>query len=223
MTVFAFIINYNRLTLPSKMADFLADCDGVTPVIVDNNSDYPPLLEYYETTPHKVIRLDFNYGSVCVWHERVRVLDDYGLQGGFIVTDPDLRIDHIPKDWLHVLQTGLDRHEFACKSGFSLRINDLPDTDVAARAKGIEASYWNEPLDGGKYYKAYIDTTFCLCRSRLHDFPAVRAAPPYDAIHVPWYYRSAADVPEDEMYYLHATKARGSTYYTDIILEHLSK
>ncbi len=218
MTTFAFIINYNRLTLPSRMADYLASCDGVEPVIVDNNSDYPPLLEYYETTPHEVIRLNFNFGSVGVWHPAVSVLDDYDLHGGFIVTDPDLDISHIPKDWLQVLQEGLDRHQFACKSGFSLRIDDLPDTLVGNQARTHEAGYWNNKLDD-KYYSAYIDTTFCLTRTRLHDFPAVRAAPPYCARHVMWYYTSKDDIPPDELYYIQSTKSRGSTYWTDRVAE----
>jgi hypothetical protein len=39
----ALIINYNRLTLPVTMADWLSK-RNIEPVIVDNNSDYPPLL-----------------------------------------------------------------------------------------------------------------------------------------------------------------------------------
>ena len=212
-----FIINHNRLDLPRRMADFIADAPDVEPIIVDNNSDYQPLLDYYETTLHEIIRLKFNYGSVGVWHpDNIGILDERGLNGGFIVTDPDLRIDHIPGDWLHVLQTGLDRHDFACKSGFSLRIDDLPDTDIGRQARELETSYWLNKLDD-RYYNAYIDTTFCLCRTRLHDFPAVRAAPPYDAIHVPWYYESLAAVPPDELYYMQSEKARGSTYWTSRI------
>ncbi|KKK59817.1 hypothetical protein LCGC14_3030560, partial [marine sediment metagenome] len=87
-----FIINYNRLTLPSKMADYLAGCN-VKVVIVDNNSDYPPLLEYYETTPHEVMRLDNNLGNVAVWY--CGALDKYGVTPDqrYVITDPDLNID----------------------------------------------------------------------------------------------------------------------------------
>ena len=106
MTV-AFIINYQRLTLPSKIADYLAACD-VRVIILDNNSDYEPLLEYYEETPHEVCKLGFNYGSAAPWHPEAGVLDKYDVHENFIVTDPDLQIDHIPGDWLYVLREGLD-------------------------------------------------------------------------------------------------------------------
>jgi hypothetical protein len=47
----------------------------------------------------------------------------------------------------------------------------------------------------------------------------VRSAPPYVARHVPWYYTARDEIPEDEMYYLNSTKSRGSTFWTDKILE----
>lgn len=44
----ALIINWNRLEYPKNMADWLAENGTVEPIIVDNGSTYPPLLEYYE-------------------------------------------------------------------------------------------------------------------------------------------------------------------------------
>jgi hypothetical protein len=40
------IINYNRLLLPSKLADWVFK-RGCEPIFIDNNSDYKPLLNYY--------------------------------------------------------------------------------------------------------------------------------------------------------------------------------
>jgi hypothetical protein len=167
-----FIINFNRLNLPKNMADYLSDCDGVEPIIIDNNSDYPALLEYYKTCPHKVEKMDRNWGNCVVWISGI--LDKYNLQGNFIVTDPDLDISHIPKDFLHILQTGLDRHKFACKAGFGLDIKNLPDTEIARLAIVWEQLNWSNKVDK-LFYKAPIDTTFCLCRTRLHDFAAIRS------------------------------------------------
>lgn len=197
--IYAFIVNFNRLTLPSKMADFIADSPGVTPVIIDNASTYPPLLEYYETCPHKVIQLDRNWGNCVVWHGPgpQAILNEFGLDGNFIVTDPDLDLEGIPNDWLHELQTGLDLFPDRWKCGFSLRIDDLPPG--VNHWQGIE---WSHPVMGKRFYLASIDTTFCLCRTRKHDFGGVRTGPPYMARHVPWYYRTIEDLPEDELYYL---------------------
>ena len=198
---YAFIINYNRLTLPRKMADYLAGCDGnIIPVIIDNNSDYEPLLEYYKTCPHKVERFDRNMGNCVVWI--TDILDRYNLEGNFIVTDSDLQIDHISNDFLEFLQEGLKKYEWACKSGFGLEIKDLPNTKVANEAKGWERQNWYHRLDSN-FFNAPIDTTFCLCRTRLHDFKAIRTDYPYVAKHMPWYW-TKENIPDDEKYYFNS-------------------
>lgn len=220
-TTIAFIINYNRLTLPRRIAEYLASCDGVEPVFLDNDSSYEPLLEWYEQCPYRVVRLGFNYGSAAVWHPQPAVLDRFGLDGHFVVTDPDLEIDHIPKDWLGVLKEGLRRHDFACKAGFSLQIDDLPNTEVGRQARGNQSIEWGHRIGNTIYYRSSIDTTFCLCRSRLHDFPAVRTGKPYQARHVPWYYTSWDDLPDDEKYYLESITPYKSNYWSGIIGENL--
>jgi hypothetical protein len=182
------------------MADFIADSPGVTPVIVDNCSTYPPLLEYYDKCPHKVIRLKANFGNCVIWHgpgNNQAILNEYGLDGHFIVTDPDLDLTGIPKDWLHELETGLDLFPDRWKCGFSLRIDDVP-AGIDHR-QGME---WTRPVHNGRFYLASIDTTFCLCRTRRHDFGGVRTGPPYMARHMPWYYQSVEELPDDELYYL---------------------
>lgn len=198
--VLAFIINHNRLSLPRRMADFIADSPGATPIIVDNASTLPELLSYYKTCPHKVIRLDRNWGNCVLFHgpgNNQAILNEYGLQGNFIITDPDLELDNIPKDWLHELQIGLDHYPERWKCGFSLQIDDLPDG--VRHQQGME---WTQPRENGRFYLASIDTTFCLCRTRKHSFSAVRTGPPYMARHIPWYYQRVEDLPPDELYYL---------------------
>jgi len=194
-----FIINRDRLTLPSRMADYLADCDGVYPVIVDNGSTYPPLLEYYETTPHVVELTGGNGCSTVMWYN-VPLREKYDISERFILTDPDLILDGVPRDFLHLLHLGLDKYSWAEKAGFSLEIDDLPNTEVGRAARAHETGMWSNRLDG-QFYKAIIDTTFCMVR-KIHDFPAVRTARPYTAKHAPWYYTSLDDIPPDELYYM---------------------
>ena len=89
----ALIINFNRLTLPVAMADWLAD-HGCEPIIVDNGSDYPPLLRYYAEHPSRVLRLEANYGHTVIW-DRPQVLTQLGIQERFIMTDPDLALEGV--------------------------------------------------------------------------------------------------------------------------------
>lgn len=205
----AFIINYNRLTLPKAMADYLADVPNVKVIIVDNDSTYPPLLEYYEHTPHVVERMGANFGNCVVFHPESYLKDKYDLKNGqrFIVSDPDLDLSGIPTNFLQLLNHGLDKYKWAAKAGFSLRIDDLSE-EMRSNVIGWESGYWT-PLDA-QFYGALIDTTFCLCRGFVNDFKAIRTAPPYIARHVPWYY-TPDNIPEDERYYLE-TAGKWSTF-----------
>lgn len=209
-----FIINYNRLTLPANMADYITDCPGVYPVILDNGSTYPPLLEYYETTPHEVKLLGGNWCSTAVFF--CGVIEEYNVPERYMMTDPDLILDDIPKDWLHLFHLGLDRYPWAQKAGLSLEIDDLPDTKIGRAARAHETGMWANKLDD-QFYRAIIDTTFCMVR-KIHDFPAVRTARPYTARHAPWYYTCKDDIPADELYYTRTSEPR-SNYWAKRIGE----
>ena len=193
----ALIINYQRVTLPSKMADFLAGC-GIDPIFVDNNSDYPPLLEYYHNCPYEVLRLTQNYGHRVIWD--AGVLDRLGVTGNHIITDPDIDLSGIPKDFLHVLEEGLLRYPQFDQCGFSLETEDLPNTESGRAVRAWEAGYWKKPLDN-MYFEAPIDTTFALCKQRDYVFWGIRTNRPYIAKHVPWYYTDLTQLPDDEAYY----------------------
>lgn len=197
------IINYNRLGLPKKLADWCFN-HGVDPVFIDNHSDYKPLLAYYKKDcPYQVIRLTENYGHRVVWV--ANILNRLKIKGGYIVTDPDLDLTGIPDDFLSVLKEGLELYPWASKCGFSLEIKDLPEGKV----KRWETQFWNLPLgDDCKYFNAPIDTTFALYRAgsfphvNCLDF-ALRTNRPYTAKHVPWDYEKKGykGLPDDEKYY----------------------
>ena len=68
----ALIINFNRITLPLKLASWCQN-HGLEPIIIDNHSDYIPLLEYYATRcPYYVLRMDKNYGHQVIWSQKDR-------------------------------------------------------------------------------------------------------------------------------------------------------
>jgi hypothetical protein len=201
----AFIINFNRLSLTVNMANYISDC-GVEPIIVDNKSNYPPLLDYYKNSPYKIERLPENYGNKAVWCSGI--LDKYKIDRNFIITDPDLDISNIPKDWPEVLVECLRKYPHADKIGFSLEINDLPETQLKNTIIEKEIDFWHHPIND-QFFDARIDTTFALYRNRGEkirkyewDYSAIRTNRPYTARHVPWYYTSINDIPADERYYM---------------------
>ncbi len=196
----ALIILYNRLNYPVKIAEFLSS-HGIDPVFVDNNSDYPPLLNYYKRTSFEVLRMDQNYGYKVVWDQGI--LNKLGITGNYIVTDPDLDLSGIPDDFLSVLEEGLRRYPQFSKCGFSLEINDLPPTEF--NPIGWEKQFWQHPLDN-MYFNAAIDTTFALYKSPDYSLKALRTNRPYTCRHMPWYYYDFEDMPADEQYYFKTCK-----------------
>jgi hypothetical protein len=181
--------------------------NGLEPIVIDNHSDYPPLLEYYNTIPCNVLMLDANYGHTAIWTQGI--IDKLGITGRYIITDPDLSYEGVPGDFLNVLNAGLDKYLQFHKCAFSLEINDLPDTEEGNLVKNVyEKKYWApEAVLDDMYFYADTDTTFALYRetSREYNHSAIRTNRPYTARHLSWYYTDFNLLPEDEQnYYLTA-------------------
>jgi hypothetical protein len=207
----ALIINYNRLTLPQKLAAWLA-ATGCEPIIIDNNSDYPPLLDWYLNAPYRILAMDANYGHRVVWTTDVLRQLGIGPQERYLVTDSDLDCDGVPYDFVDVLSAGLDKYPHVPKCGLSLEINDLPYTQSAQYVRNrCELRYWTKPLDA-MYFDAPVDTTLALYREgwATYALEAIRTNRPYTARHVPWYYTDLASLPEDEQYYFNTANESSS-------------
>ena len=194
------VLVYNRLVLPVKLAEWVSE-RGCEPVFIDNNSDYPPLLEYYKKTPFQVLRLPSNYGHTTLW--QYPLLQKLGIKERFIYTDPDLDLTGVPDDFVQVMENGLNKYPQYSKCGLSLEINDLPDTKEGNFIRtGPEAPYWKSPLDD-LYFHADTDTTFAMYQYPIGEYghSAIRINRPYTCRHLPWYYTTFEDLPEDEKHY----------------------
>jgi hypothetical protein len=190
----------DRLTSLLELIGWLEGVGVGEIYLLDNDSAYEPLLEYYEATPHTVIRLGANYGRLSAWAadgvmDRVR-----GRR--FVFTDPDIvPDDRCPPDAIARFAELLERYPAITKAGFGLRIDDLPDhyphkRDVVA----LERTWWRKRVERGVYF-APIDTTFALYRPDAEQHgPALRTGPPYVARHTSWYL-DFDDLPPDEAFY----------------------
>lgn len=199
----AFIINYNRLTLPVAMAEWLSE-RGCVPVFIDNNSNYQPLLDYYQETHYAVVRMRANLGHTVMWSkDGWDILNDHVGKKRYIVTDGDLDLSAVPDDFLKVLNRGLDKYDTFDKCALSLEINDLPDTKEGNYIREHEAKYWMNALDD-EYFYADTDTTLAMYRGgiRRYSHCAIRTNRPYTARHVPWYYDKFSYLSEEDQNYL---------------------
>ena len=206
------INNFNRLAYLEQLIAWLERAGYRKIYIIDNNSDYPPLVEYYRQSPHTVFRLNRNQGHFSIWETIIfsRFSRDY-----YVYTDPDIVPDETcPSDIMSYFKSLLEAYPWAKKVGFGLRIDDLPD-HYALKQQVIqwETQFWQRPVQQD-VFDALIDTTFALYRPGAKggaDGPAIRTAGKYIARHMPWYENSQA-LDDETLYYLRSCSKASSWY-----------
>jgi hypothetical protein len=197
-----FIVNRNRLGALRLLVDWLCAAGTRRVVIMDNASDYPPLLRYYEQLPEgvKVMRLPENHGPYVLWEQGVHKL----LETPYVVTDSDVvPADCCPKDLIGALLAALQRWPDAKKVGTALRIDNLPDGYIDAdTVRKWESQFWEHPVAPG-VFAAPVDTTFAIYPARgefSNEACNLRLGHPYIAEHTPWYAEEVT-LGEEERYY----------------------
>lgn len=206
------INNRNHLTYLLRLIASLEKRGYHNINIIDNNSTFPPLLEFYRTCPHKVYMLNDNVGFCALWD--TTVFDDFKGQY-YVYTDSDLElVEECPADFLVVLYYLLNRYNLG-KIGLSLPINDLP-AHFENRAEVIE---WEREFQKEKVeklaYLAPVDTTFALYKPDSFGYAGLlssfRTSFPYSARHLPWYENTRELTPEQRYYY---TNSKTSTHWS---------
>ena len=195
------IVVRDRLACLDELVTWL-EANKVTEIhLVDNDSSYPPLVSYLDSSPHHVWRLGTKLGHEAPWV--IGLVAELSSRGSFVVTDPDVIPDEAcPPDVFDHLQRLLDRHADVDKVGLGLRIDDLPDHGQHRdQVVAWESRYWNDEVEPG-VFRAAIDTTFALYRAAAehHIDRSLRTGWPYVARHLPWYL-DPERLPAEESYY----------------------
>ena len=203
-----YIVSYNRLTYLQQMLTWLENYGYSNIIIIDNNSNYEPLLKFYETCKHKIIRMDKNYGHTVLYKSKLFFWQR--MFGFYVLTDPDLApIEDCPGDFIEQFMKVMNDYPGYYKVGFSLKIDDIPD-EYYAKHEVIawESQFYERPLKNSgrnfEIYKAKIDTTFALHSPGIYhsiivrNFNAIRVGSPYQLRHLPWYVVQRSS--EDEFY-----------------------
>jgi hypothetical protein len=196
------INNRNRLSYLLALIEWLEKRKFYNIYIIDNNSSYPPLLQYYNITRHKVFRLNKNVGHMALW--KTDIYDRF-KRNYYVYTDPDvLPMEDCPDDFMEYFMQKLNQYKSIEKIGFGLKIDDLPE-HYSDKKKVIEweEQFWARKVEEN-IYDAHIDTTFALYRPLTnylaHGVRAYRTAGRYIARHLPWYENSAMPTEEDSFY-----------------------
>lgn len=203
------INNYNRLKMLSTLIHSLENRGYHNLYIIDNQSTYPPLLEYYTKLPYPVYMLNKNVGYLALF-ETGFFKQFHGSY--YAYTDSDLEIlPECPDDFMEKFISLLQKYPKALKAGFSLYLKDLPDHyKLKEEVVKWESTFWKEEIEPN-VFKALIDTTFAVYKPYFVGEPidpdcfCIRTGYPYSARHLPWYINSE-NLDEEELYYLRHIK-----------------
>lgn len=196
------INNRNRLGYLKVMLEWLQKSGFTNIILLDNDSNYEPLLQFYKQCGHEVIYLKKNYGHLALWKSDVykRFYNDY-----YVYTDPDLiPVQECPPDFMQHFMQLLNKYPGKEKVGFGLKINDLPDHyERKTEVISWEKKFWEREIEKD-VFDAAIDTTFALYKpytnGALWVQNALRTGGSYVMRHLPWYENSASPTEEDVFY-----------------------
>lgn len=200
-----FINARDRLGVMKKLIDWLLDAGYRKLIVLDNDSTYPPLSEYYAALERdrrvKIIRLGKNLGYKALWLSNI--LERLKISTPYVYTDPDvLPIERCPKDFLKRLMKLLDGNHELRKVGLGLIYDDITFFD-RTRIQQFEATLYDGSRVGDEIYFAQVDTTFALYANVRHynlRF-SLRTLGDLQIYHLPWYF-DYDNLPDDEKYYI---------------------
>ena len=205
-----FINSFNRLGCLKKIVNWLLDAGYRCIYILDNDSSYEPLLQYYEALKTKggcvkVIMLEKNMGHTALWDSGI--LEKLNIDSPYVYTDSDVvPSEECPKDVLLHLLNVLEKYSFLKKVGLGLVTNDITFFDKE-KIRAQEKNFYRHKMEDGVYFGA-VDTTFALYRNYRHYniYVSARTTGKYMARHLPWYY-DYNNLPDDEQYYVEYANA----------------
>jgi hypothetical protein len=196
-TIPIIIINFNQLFYLKQLISFLEQKKTKNIIIIDNNSSYPPLLDYYNEINNRVTihRLNENLGHLVLWKKR-ELFKKY-TKGFFVLTDADIVPNsNLKEDYLNGLLKMLLKHKTKSKVGLALKIDDIPNAFILKEnVINWETKFWISEIEKN-VFDAEIDTTFALYwpkTDRLINylypsfFNALRIGGEYIATHGGWY------------------------------------
>lgn len=204
------INNRDRLTTTKKLVEDLLDRNTQEIWIIDNDSTYPPLLDWYNKVSSEVKVLKYhNGGHLALWSLGVvnQIQEDW-----VFYTDSDIELNpNMPKDYQRTM-LDIANHYGHIKVGCAIAIDDIPDfywlKDQVLRN---ENRWWLEQV-GPDIYLADTDTTFNL-NKKADLYRSVRVAGDFTCKHKPWYI-DINNLDEEEQYYYDRYDGWSNTQYT---------
>ncbi|MDO4204073.1 MAG: hypothetical protein Q4D07_06240 [Selenomonadaceae bacterium] len=206
-----FINSRDRVGCLMMLVEWLLNAGYRNLIIIDNDSSYPPLLNYYNDIEKdsriRVVRLGKNIGHTALWDSGI--LEDLDIKTPYAYTDSDLLpLEECPANFVQELLRILRKYPSLKKAGPGLYLDDLQG-NFAVELRSWQEQFYSAPIEAEIYYGA-VDTTFAVYRN-IRSYVvmnSVRTKGRIQMRHLPWYYDGYDDMPEDEQYYArHANRS----------------
>jgi hypothetical protein len=205
------INNRNLFTWVVEMVNKIKTYEGVGEIIIiDNGSDYPPLLEWYDTNPCTIHRAE-NIGHAAPW----QVLGDVITNNDYVITDADMGLLDTPTDTLLYLKDNMDSLGLD-KIGLGLNWGIVKEDSLYYNhIQSYEKNRWNSAHTNNIYTDIAIDTTFALYKKGTPYFVGGASTTyPYVARHYPWEFNQETYENNEEFKYYIKNANTSSSYKT---------
>lgn len=210
MRIPVIINNRNLLTWPKSMVEDIQKFENVGEIwLIDNASTYGPLLEWMDTNPCNILRLEENQGHTAPWSSGlVKRLGD----GYYVVTDGDLGLSNIDRFILPLMKEKLDKSPELGKVGLGLDWRIVDNTSpYFNHMMRYEAVRWhNSKVVDDVYIGVPVDTTFAMYNSPHYFIGGGSLSYPNVARHYPW---EIININENEEFKFYIENANSSSSY----------
>jgi hypothetical protein len=205
------INNRNLFTWVVEIVNKIKTYEGVGEIIIiDNGSDYPPLLEWYDTNPCTIYRAE-NIGHTAPW----QILGDVITNNDYVITDADMGLLDTPSDTLLYLKDNLDSLGLD-KIGLGLNWGIVKEDSLYYNhIQSYEKNRWDSAHTNNIYTDIAIDTTFALYKKGTPYFVGGASTTyPYVARHYPWEFNQETYENNEEFKYYIKNANTSSSYKT---------
>ncbi len=218
------ILNRDRLYPIIEQVTVLKSKGYNNIIVIDNQSTYPPLMEWYAKGEVDVFHNNLTENSCHAFRDLVlqghpkftNIVSDW-----YVFNDSDIiPLDDVPENFIEDLKNYAIKHN-KTKVGMFIKIDDLDMTYPLNKwVHSYESIYWTNPIvdNGIELYPHPIDTTFAIhAPNTLPTWSnnTLRVGVPYIVKHTPFYY-NPEDLPDDEKYYLQHMNKKSSNWSSKV-------
>ena len=218
------ILNRDRLYPLMDQVNALKQRGYNNITVIDNQSTYEPLLEWYKTSGIDVFYNNLTENSCHAFRDLVlmkhpKFIDI--ISNWYIFNDSDIiPMDNVPENFIEDLKNYAIKYN-KTKVGMSIKIDDLDMSyPLNEWVHSYESTYWTNAIidDGVELYPHPLDTTFSIhAPGTLPTWSSdtLRVGVPYIVKHAPFYYNPEA-LPDDEKYYLQHMNRKSSNWSSKV-------